>query len=117
MFVKFDGSCLIKQDEFPFNKKAVNIYTVYDIDSNPNNFDPILENCLFGTIEITKNSDIEKYRYSGYRIGFDSKRNFSHPTGGFCVNAIIFGADMSSFVHANNRAKSIYIVLDNYFIR
>ena len=29
-FVKFDGSCLIKQDEFIFNKKTINIYIVYD---------------------------------------------------------------------------------------
>ena len=36
MFVKFDGSCLIKQDEFTF-KKTENIYIVYDLDSNLNN--------------------------------------------------------------------------------
>ena len=51
MFVKFDGSCLIKQDEFTFNKKAVNIYIAYDT---------TLENFLFGAIKITKNSDMNK---------------------------------------------------------
>ena len=65
MLVKFDGSCLIKQDEFTFNKKTVNIYIVYGLDSNLNNCDPTLENCLFGAIKITKNSDIDKYNYSG----------------------------------------------------
>ena len=58
-FVKFNGSCLIKQNKFTFNKKILNIYIVYDLDSNLNNFDPILENCLFGAIKITKNSDID----------------------------------------------------------
>ena len=64
MFVKFNGSCLIKQDEFTFNKKTVNIYIVYDLDSTLNNFEPTLENCLFGAIKITKTSDISKYKYS-----------------------------------------------------
>ena len=33
---------------------------------------------------------------SGYGIGFDSRRSFSHPSGGDGKNAIIFGADLSS---------------------
>ena len=61
----------------------VNIYIFYDLDSNLNNFDPTLQNCLFGPIEITKNSDIDKYKYSGYGIGLDSKATFSHTTGRF----------------------------------
>ena len=68
MFVKFNESCLIKQNKFTFNKKILNIY---DLDSNLNNFNPILENCLFGAIKITKNSDIDKYKYGGYGFGFD----------------------------------------------
>ena len=31
----------------------------------------MLVNCLFGAVTITKNVDIDKYRYSGYEIGFD----------------------------------------------
>ena len=27
---------------------------------------------LFGTIELTKNADTDKYSYSGYGIGFDA---------------------------------------------
>ena len=30
------------------------------------------KNCLFGATNIVKNSDKEKYVYSGYRIIFDS---------------------------------------------
>ena len=58
---------------------------------------------MFGAIKLTKNSDIDKYKYSEYGIGFDSKRTFSHPIGGIGQNVIVFGADMSSSVHANNR--------------
>ena len=32
---------------------------------------PTLENYLFGGVSLTKNADIDKYKYSGYGIGFD----------------------------------------------
>ena len=71
MYLKFNGSCL-KQDKIVFNHgKIVNIYIVYDLKSNLNNCDPTLANCLFGAVKLTKNKDIDKYKYSGYRIGFD----------------------------------------------
>ena len=64
MLVKYNGSFLIRQNKFTFNKKILTVYIVYDLDSNLNNFDPISENCLFGAIKITKNSDIDKYKGS-----------------------------------------------------
>ena len=60
MYAKFNGSCL-KQDKIIFNHgKTANIYIVYDLNSNLNNFDPTLENCSFGAVKLTKNSDIDK---------------------------------------------------------
>ena len=56
--------------------KIVNIYIVYDLESNLNNFDPTLENCFLGAIKLTKDSDIDKYKYTEYGIGFDTKRTF-----------------------------------------
>ena len=59
------GSCLT-QDEITNNhKKIVNIYTVYEISNNNNNNSnyPTLENCLFGAVSLTKNADIDKYKY------------------------------------------------------
>ena len=32
-----------------------------------------LKNCLFEAVTLTKNADIDKYRYSGYGIGFDGR--------------------------------------------
>ena len=110
MSLKFDGNCLIKLDKFTFNEETVNIYIVYDLDSNLNNFDPTLENCLFGAVKLTKNNDVEKYQYSGYGTGFYSRGTFSHPTGSFGQNALNFGADMSSSAHATNRANRILIL-------
>ena len=37
---------------------------------------PTLENCLFGAISLTKDVDTDKYKYSGYGIGFDRKGKF-----------------------------------------
>ena len=53
----------------------------------------------FGAVKITKNSDTDKNKYFGYGIEFDGKGVFSHPTGSFGNNAIIFGVDISSSVH------------------
>ena len=62
-------SCL-KQDKVTFNHgKIVNIYIVYKIIriANINNRDDNLtvENALFGTVSLTKNADVNKYKYSG----------------------------------------------------
>ena len=85
IYVNFGGISL-KQDRVTFNhKKTVNIYIAYDLKSSLNNFYPILQNCLFGAVKLTKYSDIAKYQYSGYGIGFDSKGTFTHPSGGTLV--------------------------------
>ena len=110
MLAKFNGNCLIKQNNFTFNKKIIKIYIVYDLDSDLNNFDPILENCLFGAIKITKNSDIDKYKYSGYGLGSDSKGVFSHSTGSVCNNVVIFGVGASGSIYVSNRANNILVL-------
>ena len=109
--VKFTGSCL-KQPKFTFtHKKVVNIYMVYKLGaSNSNIDDPTIKNCLFGAVTLTKNADIDKYRYSGYGIGFDRKGSFSFPGGGFGQNVITFGADINSSVHIDNKGKDILIL-------
>ena len=62
---------------------------------------------LFG---ITKNADIEKYKYSGYGTGFDRRSSFSFPSGGFGQNVLIFGADMSTSIHIDNKKKDILVI-------
>ena len=89
----------------------VNIYIVYAVgasSSYPD--DSILKNSLFGAVRLTKNADINKYQYSGYRIGFDRKSSFWFPSGGFGQNVIVFGANMSSSVHVDNKRKDILIL-------
>ena len=66
------------------HEKVANIYIVYELGaSSPRRDDPTLKSCLFGAVILTKNADIDKYQYSGYRIGFDRKSSFSFPGCGF----------------------------------
>ena len=65
---------------------------------------PVPENSLFGGVKLVKNADIGKYKYSGYGIGFDRRGTFS-VANGFAKNVIIFGVDMSSSVHVDNKKK------------
>ena len=78
--------------------------------SSSNISDPTIKNCLFGAFTWTKNTDIDKYRYSGYGIGFDRRSSFSFPGGGFGQNIIIFGADMNLSSHVDNKKKDILIL-------
>ena len=92
-------------------KKVVNIYIVYELGaSSSHSSDPTIKNCLFGAVTLTKNADIEKYKYSGYGIGFNRRSSFSFPSGGFGQNVLIFGADMSSFIHNDNKKKDILVL-------
>ena len=56
---------------------------------------------------MSKNVDIHRYKYSGY--GFDKKEKFSVGNE-FGTNCIIFGSDMSSSVHVDNKKKYILIL-------
>ena len=92
-------------------KKIVNIYIVYALKSTLNyNEDITLENCLFGAVKLTKNAGNSKHKYFGYGIGFDGKRAFSHPSDGFGNDEIIFGVDMSSSEHVDNKEKDTLIL-------
>ena len=74
------------------------------------NADFMLNNCLFRSVKLTKNSGLDKYKYSGYGLGFDSRTEFSFADGSMGKNVIIFGADMSSSVHIDNKYKDILIL-------
>ena len=88
----------------------MNIYIVYELGASAYNIgDPTLKNCLFGAVTLTKNADIEKYKYSGYGIGFDRRSSFSFPGGGFGQNVLAFGADTSSSIHIDNKKKDILV--------
>ena len=65
---------------------------------------------MFGAVTLSKNADIDKCQYSGFGIGFNRKSSFSFPGDGFGQNVLIFGADMSSSVHVDNKKKDILVL-------
>ena len=109
--LEFNGRCL-KRDSAIFNHgKVVNIYIVYKISKSINIIDyPTLENCLFGAVTFTKHTDIQKYKYFRYRIGFDGHESFSSCGIGLGKNLVISGVDMRSSTKIDNRKKDILIL-------
>ena len=109
--VEFNGSCF-RQDKVTYtHKDVVSIYIVYVLGAcSSHSDDPTIKNCLFATVKLSKNADIDKHGYSCYGIGFNRKSSFSFPGGGFGRNVIIVGADMSSSVHIDNKKKDILIL-------
>ena len=101
--VKFTGSCLKQSSKLSYTHgKLVNIYIVYDW--------VILVLALvilqFGAITLTKNADVDKYGYSGYGNGFDRRSSFSFPGTRFGQNVLIFGVDISSSPHIDDKKKT-----------
>ena len=114
--VKFNGN-LLKQNKVTCNHGTiVNIYIAYRLTPKINLgcIGPTLQNCLFGAVKLTKNTDIDKYKYSGYGIGFDSRGSFTHPSGRYSKNVIIFGANLRSSTHANNKTRSILVLVKDF---
>ena len=112
----FNGHCLIKNNITP-PKRIMSLYTSYKLTPWSRNLDKVfpLDNSLFGSVKLTKNAHPDKYKYSGYGIGFDSRSEFLLSHGG--MGRTIFGADMSLSVHVdlnswrrtNTRIRSYYI--------
>ena len=114
MHVIFKGKGTLVQNDNDIiaGGPIVNIYIVYKTSPKTINSNFVFKNCLFGGIEIanTTNSDTDKWQYSGYGIGFDSKGEFRHPDGGSGKNVIIFGADLSNYRHATDKTQSVLIL-------
>ena len=114
------NNVLTSNNDHVLNKNVVNIYIVYKLHPLASTRDKsfTIQNALFGAMQITKNAtDNPKNNYKGYGICFDKRSEFGHTIteGGRAHttdarNVLIFGADMSSSVHATNRANHIYLM-------
>ena len=104
--LNFNAHCLIKNISIP--KKLINLYISYTLGPQLRGF--TIDNCLFGSVKLTKNADPDKYSYSGYGIRFDTRGEYSLPYGSADENVIIFGVDMSSSVHIDNKGKDILLL-------
>ena len=56
-----------------------------------------------GSIKLVKNANLDKYKYAGYSVGFDSRWEILFTDGNYGTNVITFGADISSSVHVDNK--------------
>ena len=58
---------------------------------------------------MTEDIDVDEYKYSAYGIGFDREGTFSVGNG-FGRKFIIFGVDMSSYVHVDSKKKDVLVL-------
>ena len=112
-WVTFDGSYLKQEKVTLTYKQVLNIYTAYQkklwLFTVGKDF--VLQNPLFVAVRLAKNTEFDKYKYSECDIGFYTCRSFSlSDVSGFGKNVIIFGADMSSSVHIDNKKKETLFV-------
>ena len=88
--VKLTGSCLQLPKVSFTHRRVVKIYIFYELDASSSHpDDPILKSYLFGAVTLTKITDIDKYQYSSYGIGFDRNSSFSFSSSGSGQNVII----------------------------
>ena len=106
--MNFNGHCLIKNN-ISITEKVINLPISYMLGLQLRNLntDFTLGNFLFGSVKLTKNSDLDNYKYTGYGIGFDSRSEFLFTDGSYGKNVIISGANMSSYKHVDNKGKEI----------
>ena len=65
MRINFIGFYLKQSNRFTYTK-TLNIYIADELKaSSSNDNDPTLKNGLFGAVNLIKNAEIDKYRYSG----------------------------------------------------
>ena len=88
--INLNGYCLMKNN-ICIPKKVINLYISYTLGVQLRDFntDYTLRNCLFGSVKLTKNADLDKYKYTDCGIGFDSHGEYSLPDGSIDKNAII----------------------------
>ena len=102
--LKFNKDCLKQSNKLTYDYgQKVNVYIIYELRAPRSSIsDPTPKNA----VTLTKNTDIEKNGYSGFGIGFDRRSSFTFPRGGFGHNVLIFGVDMSSSAHIDNKKET-----------
>ena len=109
--INFNGHCLIKSD-VSIPEKVIHLYISYTLVPQLRNLetDFTFSNCLFGSVKLTKNAALDKCKYTGYGIGFDSCSELSFTDRMYGKNVIISGVDMSSSVYVDNKERDILIL-------
>ena len=113
-YVIFKGKGILYQhnNDVIAGGPIVNIYIVHKTSSKTINSSFVFKNCSFGAVKITNTtkSDTDRWQYSDYGIGFDSKGEITHSNGNYGRNVFIFGVDLSNSKHSNNKTKTILVL-------
>ena len=106
--INFNGHYLIRNN-ISIPKKVINLYISETLCPQLRNFNTYftLSNCLFGSVKLTVNTDLDKCKYTGYGMGFDSRGEYYLPDVSVGKNIIIIGVDISSSVYIDNKGKGI----------
>ena len=64
---------------------------------------------MFGSVKLAEDADPNKPVYNDFGIGLCSRSELSLTDASVGKNVTIFGVDMSSSVHINNKKKDILI--------
>ena len=96
------------------HKNVVNVYITYELDTwwRDLNTGFKLVDCLYGGVKLSKTSDPIKYGYSDYSVEFDALSQFSWSDHSWGKNVVLFGADMNSFNHVDNKNKDILVLCE-----
>ena len=79
LIFKGKGTLVQNDNDIIARGPIANMKIVYKTSPKTINSNFIFKNCLFGAS--TTNSDTDKWQYSSYGVGFDSKGEFKHPEG------------------------------------
>ena len=110
--IRFDGSCLKQEDAARFTPNfVVNLFIIYELDkcSRDLNTDFTAKDRLFGAVNLTNNADPDKYKYSGYGIGFDSRSKFPLPQDSNRKHCLSWHHNWSNSFLFVNATKIYYI--------
>ena len=105
--VEFSRTCLKQPKISNTHGTIINIYIVYELGaSGSNGSDPTLKivysvQLLWQKTQILKSIDILVME-----LHFDRRSSFSFPGSGFRQDVLIFGADISSSAHIDNKKKT-----------
>ena len=102
--MNFNGYCLMK-NYISIPKKVMKSFISYTLGLQLRILNTYftLDNCLFGSATLLKNADLDKCKYNGFGIGFDSCSEFLFTDGSYGKNVTISGTDISSSVHVHNK--------------
>ena len=81
IILRFTGNCLRQEFATFTPKNVVNLFLVPELDRRSQGLQAkfSLNYCLFWAVKLTKNDNPNKYSYSGYGTGFDSRSLISFP--------------------------------------